>query len=144
MPHAACEDTLLKPPPPPPRPAFADSLRFAEAEGGKKHNAIRSFLLSWLPQRSTLSDLLRRGILREHPSMGDKGEGGPAWAGLGASGAPDALFGGQLAAHLRRPDTMAGIPALINVLMDKLRSNRFEGLRTEGIFRIPVIASAGL
>jgi hypothetical protein len=28
--------------------------------------------------------------------------------------------------------------------MDKLRSNRFEGLRTEGIFRIPVIASAGL
>jgi hypothetical protein len=76
--------------------------------------------------------------------MGDKGEGGPAWAGLGASGAPDALFGGHLAAHLRRPDTMAGIPALINVLMDKLRSNRFEGLRTEGIFRIPVMASAGL
>jgi hypothetical protein len=39
---------------------------------------------------------------------------------------------------------MAGIPALINVLMDKLRSNRFEGLRTEGIFRIPVSASDGL
>ena len=138
MPHAAFEDTLLKPPPS--RPAFAHPLRFTEAEGGKKHNAIRSFLLSWLPQRSTLSDLLRLGILREHPNMGDKGPG----TGTGASGAPEALFGGQLAAHLRRPDTKAGIPALINVLMDRLRSNRYEGLRTEGIFRIPVSASAGL
>jgi len=105
----------------------------AVADGTKKHGAIRSFLLGWLPQRSAPKDLVRRGILHDDPS------GAPGGRGVKADAPPrgDELFGGTFATHLKRPDTSGGIPLVLEVLMARLRSNHADGLRSEGIFRIP-------
>jgi len=69
---------------------------------------------------------VRRGILHADPG------GGPG----GSSG--DEIFGNELAAALRRPDTSSdGIPRVVSVLMDRLRRNNAEGIRAEGVFRVP-------
>ena len=47
------------------------------------------------------------------------------------------LFGGLLSSLLQRADTADGIPHVVSVLMDRLRDNDFEGMRSEGIFRVP-------
>jgi len=109
--------------------ASVNSAAIRTGGGGnsmKKHSNIREFLLGWLPFRAPPKDLVRRGILHAEP-------GGTAQAGA----AVDEVFGCHLATALRRPDTVNGIPSVVSVLMDLLRRNGAEGLRSEGIFRVP-------
>jgi len=47
---------------------------------------------------------------------------------------PHAVFGIELATVLARPDSRDGIPHVLTALMEKLRA---DGLRVEGIFRVP-------
>lgn len=91
-------------------------------------STIKDFLLGWLPFRAPPKDLVRRGILHAHPAaqMGGRSE-------LSA----DDVFGNELAVTLRWPDTVNGIPGAVGVLMARLRANDADGIRTEGIFRVP-------
>ena len=119
-------------------PKHASPCNQAAHDGVKKHSAIRSFLKSWLPQRSAPKDLVRRGILHMDPS--GTVSGGPASAATTVV-RDDSLFGGNLAVQIRRPDTINAVPAIVGELMHRLRQNEREGLRTEGIFRVPGDAS---
>jgi len=56
----------------------------------------------------------------------------------GTSKAPSSgIFGSELQTVLQRQDTEQCVPKIVRVLMSKLRANNDEGLRTEGIFRVP-------
>mmetsp|Transcript_27376 Transcript_27376/g.69653 ORF Transcript_27376/g.69653 Transcript_27376/m.69653 type:complete len:537 (+) Transcript_27376:34-1644(+) len=105
-----------------------------DGSSSKKHSAIRTFLRGWLPQRSAPKELVRRGILKNDPLGGALSSP----SGVTAPAARDEdVFGGKLAVQLSRSDTTNGIPLIVNLLMAKLRSKGIEGLRTEGIFRVP-------
>jgi hypothetical protein len=116
-------------------PAAASTTTPAGGKGGKgggsahKHNPVRNFLLGWLPHRAPPRELVQRGILEGGTSLSHPGQPAPA--------GPDEIFGGRLENVLRRRDTVDGVPRIAAVLMDRLRENDHEGLRSEGIFRIP-------
>jgi hypothetical protein len=97
-----------------------------------KHGKVKNFLLGWLPQRTPPRDLVERGILPDEPL---RTRGSPT---TGAQGnAPNAIFGNDLAAILRRADTVDGVPRAVEILMSRLRADGCAGLRNEGIFRVP-------
>lgn len=47
------------------------------------------------------------------------------------------FFGGELRTILQRGDDRDGVPDLVAVMMGKLMSNDNEGLKSEGVFRVP-------
>lgn len=115
--------------------AAASSAAPAGGKGGKgggnahKHNPVRNFLLGWLPHRAPPRELVKRGILEGGAALSNPSQPPPA--------GKDAIFGGELESILSRSDTVGGIPRVVEALMARLRENSNEGLRSEGIFRIP-------
>ncbi|KAL1496602.1 hypothetical protein AB1Y20_014206 [Prymnesium parvum] len=109
--------------PSPPKPSDLRAMR--SMGGSSMYSGIKGFLAGWLPSRKPPNHLVNRGILHADPSSSSKGS-----ASVG-------IFGGDLQAILRREDTEDGVPKIVRVLMAKLRANGEEGLRSEGIFRVP-------
>jgi len=113
----------------------------APAANGSGISGVIAFLKGWLPKRADAADLVMRGILREAPTraFGGGGAKGSRRASVPApkAASSDALYGGSLHTILRRPDTKDGIPALVRILMGKLLMDGAEGLKHEGIFRVP-------
>ena len=105
--------------------ARASDSRSRVTSGNTMYSGIKGFLAGWLPGRKAPKELVRRGILHADPSGGKV----PATS--------TGIFGGDLQTILQRPDTEGGVPKIVRVLMAKLRANHDEGVRTEGIFRVP-------
>lgn len=108
----------------------------AAMQSSRMLTGIRGFLLGWLPQREAPKDLVRRGILHSDPTSS---HGAPFHRGGSAqqSELSSGIFGAHLSSVLQRPDTENGIPAVVRVLIAKLQANNYEGMRGEGVFRVP-------
>ena len=98
-----------------------------------KNGFVRNFLKGWLPQRAPPRELVERGILQNEPIRGS--------SDVAPTPSPHALFGNELATILGRADSENGVPRVINILMQRLRDDDSDGLRNEGIFRVPGEAS---
>ena len=103
----------------------AGDSRTRVVSGGTMYSGIKQVLRGWLPGRAAPKDLVRRGILHADPSGSKQGT------------SAHAIYGNALPVVLRRADTDRGVPRVVRVLMGRLRANDYEGLRTEGVFRVP-------
>ena len=94
---------------------------------------VKNLLLGWLPARAPPRELIKRGILKsEALTRSSQQHHDPA------APSPQDVFGGELEHVLKREDTGPdGLPRVVTALMARLRENDYEGLRSEGIFRIP-------
>lgn len=95
--------------------------------------AIKRLLTGWLPGRAPPKELVRRGILHDDPSGGQHGGGRPG----AESPSGNTVFSCRLSVLLERPETEGGIPRVVVALMDRLREGDNEGIRAEGVFRVP-------
>jgi len=101
----------------------AGDSRSRVTSGGGMYSGIKQILLGWLPGRAAPKDLVRRGILHADPSA--------------SKANANTIFGNELRVVLLRADTEQGVPRVVRALMGRLRASDYEGLRTEGIFRVP-------
>ena len=101
-----------------------------EIQNSSSKNKISSFLGGWLQRRTPPREMVQRGLLQNEPLRRRD-------SGATAASHEDEIFNVDVTRVLERTDTdAAGIPRVVNVLMQRLRDNNDEGLRSEGIFRV--------